>query len=264
MAPHPPPAGLTGELTVVLADDEPLAREGLRLVLATMPDVRLLAQTPDAEAALAAVEAHRPDVLLLDIQMPGMTGMELARQLERSSPPEIVFVTAFQDYAPEAFDVEAVDFVLKPVDPDRLREAIERARRRKAIRGRLAADAAAPAEPAGSAATEGRVREFWAPSRGGATRVTVANIEWIEAARDYVLLHTSLRTHIYRTTMAKLEAVLDPKTMLRVHRSAFVNAAHVTSVVQLRHGKYALKLASGAEVRVGRLYTSSVLSQLVS
>jgi two-component system LytT family response regulator len=264
MASPPLPAATTDELTVVLADDEPLAREGLRLTLAGMPGVRLLAQAPDAEAALAAVEAHRPDLLLLDIQMPGMTGMELARRLERSSPPEIVFVTAFQDYAPEAFDVEAADFVLKPVDPGRLREAIARARRRKAMRQRLSAEAQIPAEPAGDATANGHLREFWAPSRGGATRVTVANIEWIEAARDYVLLHTSLRTHIYRTTMAKLEAVLDPKTMLRVHRSAFVNAAHVTTVLQLRHGKYALKLASGAEVRVGRLYTSSVLSQLVS
>lgn len=264
MAPRPSSArDPHGELTVVLADDEPLAREGLAMALARMEGVRLLASTRDAEEAIAAVRSHGPDLLLLDIAMPGMSGMALARRLERSSPPEIVFVTAYQDFAPEAFEVEAADFVLKPVDPDRLGEAVARARRRKSVR-HLAASAEARADTPSAPAQSAYLREFWVPHRGGAVRVPVASIDWIEAARDYVLLHTALRTHIYRTTMAKLETELDPDVMLRVHRSAIVNKANVTGVNTIRPGSYALKLEGGALVRVGRLYASAVLARVMS
>jgi len=255
---------LATPLRVLIVDDEPLALDGLAMELARLEGATVVGSASNADSALDAIGRLRPDVVLLDIQMPGLSGMELARRLPPRTGPDVVFVTAFDRYAPAAFDVEAVDFVLKPVDPARLREAMMRASRRKVLR--LAAQVLLPAAeepPAAKPASEpAYLQEIWVPQRHGMVRVPMVRIEWIEAARDYVLLHTEARTYLYRATMAGLGSQVDPKVMLRAHRSAFVNAAAVVEIRTVASGGHLLRLASGAEVRVGRMYAAAIMRAL--
>lgn len=250
-------------LRVVLIDDEPLALSRLEVGFSRIADVDVVGSAADGISAAAAVARFSPDLVMLDIQMPGMNGLALARALDAAPRPDIVFVTAFDHYAPEAFAVEAVDFLLKPVQFDRLEEAVERARRRRNLR-RQAGRAAelekvveALKTPAGRYETE-----FWVPGREGLTRVQVDQIEWIEAARDYVLLHTPVRSHILRATMAAIGERLDPEAMLRVHRSAFVRTSAVREVRRPSPGRLSLILASGAEVQVGSIYARAAQAAL--
>jgi DNA-binding LytR/AlgR family response regulator len=253
-------------LRVLLADDEPLALERLQFALRGLAGVELVGAAADGEAALRLIERLRPDLVILDIQMPGATGLQVAEALPEEARPEIVFVTAFEHHAPEAFGVEATDYLLKPVRFERLRLAVERARRRRetaeaagraaeleTVVAALRSSQRPPASPGG-----GFDAELWVPGRKGLTRVPVDQIDWIEAARDYVLLHTSTRSWIMRATMGSLEKRLDPDRMMRVHRSAFVRPGAVAAVQRPGKGMLALVLADGAEVPVGPAYVGPV------
>jgi DNA-binding LytR/AlgR family response regulator len=195
---------------------------------------------------------------MLDIQMPERSGLSVAGALPLDERPEIVFVTAFEMYAVDAFDAEAADYLLKPVRFDRLRQAVERARRRRTMK-EPAAPAPASAEPAPAAS---EAISFWVPGRNGHVRVSSADLDWIEAARDYVLLHTPTRSHIHRVTMTALEEVLDPDLLTRVHRSAFVNLGRVQEVQRLGKGLISLVLRDGVVVAVGPTYVKGVLARL--
>lgn len=250
-------------LRVVLIDDEPLALSRLEVAFSKMEGAEVVGTASDGVSAAQTVAKLSPDLVMLDIQMPGMNGLALARALDATPRPDIVFVTAYDYYAPDAFAVEAVDFLLKPVQFDRLAEAVERARRRRDLR-RQAGRAAELESVVEALKTESSRydTEFWAPGREGLTRVQVDQIEWIEAARDYVLLHTPIRSHILRATMAAIGERLNPEEMLRVHRSAFVRLAAVREVRRPSPGRIALILASGAEVQVGSVYSRAVQDAL--
>ncbi len=250
-------------LRVLLIDDEPLALSRLEVAFAQIPGAEVIGTASDGLSAAAAVAELNPDLVMLDIQMPGMNGLALAKALEATSRPDIVFVTAFEHHAPEAFAVEAVDFLLKPVQFDRLREAVERARRRGELR-RQAGRAAELEEVVDALKVEAERydREIWVPGRNGLSRVQVDQIEWIEAARDYVLLHTPIRSHILRATMAGVGERMDPAQMIRAHRSAFVRLSAVREVRRPSPGRLALVLASGAEVQVGSIYARGVQDAL--
>lgn len=249
-------------LRVLLIDDEPLAVARLEVAFRAIPDVEVVGQANDGIAAAQAIAELKPDLVMLDIQMPGMNGLELARALDVSPRPEIVFVTAFERYAPEAFEVEATDFLLKPVEFERLREAVGRALRRRSLRDK--ADRAAELEQTikTQAPESPYDNELWAPGRSSLVRVPVSQIEWIEAARDYVLLHTPTRSYILRATMSALAQKLDPAVMLRVHRSAFVRLDAVSEIRRAGAGRLVLCLGSGAEVQVGSVYVSAVQQAL--
>jgi two-component system, LytTR family, response regulator len=250
-------------LRVVLIDDEPLALSRLAAGFARIDGVEVVGTAADGVSAAQAVARLAPDLVMLDIQMPGMNGLALARALDAAPRPDIVFVTAFDHYAPEAFAVEAVDFLLKPVQFDRLTEAVERARRRRDLRRQ--AGRAAELESVVEALTTEADRydtEIWVPGREGLVRVQVDQIEWIEAARDYVLLHTPMRSHILRATMAAIGARLDPAQMLRAHRSAFVRLSAVREVRRPSPGRISLVLTTGAEVQVGSIYARAVQTAL--
>jgi DNA-binding LytR/AlgR family response regulator len=239
-------------MRVLLVDDEPAALERLQALFEQIAGVEVVGVARNGREALAQVEVLRPDLVMLDIQMPELSGLSVAGALRPEARPEIVFVTAFEMYAADAFDVEAADYLLKPVRFDRLRQAVERARRRRAI---AAAAAPSPEPPADVAA-------FWVQGRNGHVKVSAADIDWIEAAKDYVLLHTPTRSHIHRATMTGLEDLLDPQLLTRVHRSAFVNLARVLEVQRLGKGLISLVLRDGVAVAVGPTYVKQVLARL--
>ena len=251
-------------MRILIVDDEPLAVERLQGCLALIEDVEVAAVATDGAQALDLARGLQPDLLLLDIQMPGVSGLQVARELA-ASPVEVVFVTALADCATEAFGLEAADYLLKPVARDRLLEAVNRARRRRsahALGQRVNALEEQIARLHARAPSEPYVREFWIRQTDGQVRVPVAEIQRIEADRDYALLHTDLRTFILRITMSELEARLDPRDLLRVHRSGFVRPEAVKKVVGHRRTKLRLHLRDGAVVDVGKSYGGRVLEAL--
>ena len=239
-------------MRVLLVDDEPAALERLQALLAQLADVTVIGSAPDGSSALKAIEAEKPDLVLLDIQMPELNGLTVAATIPVAHRPEIVFVTAFEMYAPDAFEVEAADYLLKPVRFDRLRQAIERARLRQMLRSQLTL--ITPAEAHGDG--------IWVQTRHGHVRVLLLEIDWIEAAGDYVMLHTATRSHMHRTTMSALERTLDDSRLMRVHRSTFVAPDRVREVRRTGRGLASLVLIDGVVVQVGPTYHTAVMERL--
>lgn len=243
-------------LRTLLVDDEPLALERLQVFFRDIAGAEVIGTARDGREAAEAIERLKPDLALLDIQMPEQNGLRVAATLPPEDRPEIIFVTAFEQYAPDAFEVEAADYLLKPVRFDRLWQAVERAKRRKHQRT-LAGRAETAAQPE-SAREDG----LWVPTRAGAVFVPVEAIDWIEAQRDYVMLHTATRSHILRISMRALEEKLDPGQLMRVHRSAFARPANVVEVQRLGRTINALVLRDGAIVQVGPNYSKAVAERL--
>ncbi|MFT3975811.1 MAG: response regulator transcription factor [Sphingomonas bacterium] len=249
-------------MRVLLVDDEPLAIERMRVALADMADAEVVGSAADGEEAGRQIAALDPDLVLLDVQMPGVTGMDLARRLaDAPARPELVFVTAFNDFAMEAFDVEAVDYLLKPVSFDRLRMAIDRVRRRRALPDAQVRDHAAETQPAGDG--DGPYDDgIWVPGRQGAVRVPIETIDRIEAARDYVLLNTPVRSYILRARMNDIERRIDPRRMVRIHRSHMVRIDSVVGIERPGKGALRLVLNDGANLQVGPNYQPQVVRAL--
>ncbi len=263
-------------LSTIIVDDESLARRGLALRLQQIPQVQILAECSNGQEALAAIAEHEPELVFLDIQMPGMDGFEVLSRLQADTLPMIVFVTAFDEYAVDAFKVHAVDYILKPVDEQRLQEAVARAleqreqrqsalskaRLMELVMGMTGASARSV-----EAMAQGQGRLSW-PERltirdsGAISFIRVADIEWIDAAGDYMCIHAQGKTHIMRITMKELETMLDPARFLRVHRSTIVNATGITGARSLDSGEYLLQLESGAQVKVSRGYRERVRALL--
>lgn len=245
-------------LKALIVDDEPLAVERLQILCARLPALQLVGTATDGEAALRLIDALGPDVLFLDIAMPGLTGLDVARALdEREGPaPAIVFVTAFDRFAVAAFDAAATDYLMKPVAPERLERAVER------VSARLAARAAAPAAPARDD-HRAYAREFWVPNRGELARVDVADIDRIEAERDYMRLHAGNRSWLIHETIANLEARLDPAEFLRIHRSSIVRRAAIRRLAHDGQGNWSAELAGGETLRIGRTYLASVRARVI-
>lgn len=247
-------------LRVLVVDDEPLALDRLTALFRQLPDVEVVGTAGDGIEAAAAIDRLRPDLVMLDIQMPEKSGLAVAADLAVESRPEIVFVTAFEQFAPDAFEVEATDYLLKPVRFDRLRHAVERAKRRRALH-----HAAASAQTRVTVAPDARNgfdEAIWVQTRSGSLRVPIASIDWIEAARDYVMLHTATRSHIHRATMGALQRRLDPAQLMRVHRSAFVRLDLVTGMQRHSNGSMTLTLRDTANVQVGPSYVDAVMERL--
>ena len=252
-------------MRVLLVDDESLALDRLDTFFSDIEHVEVVGRARDGDEALEKIKELTPDLVILDVQMPGKNGLRAAADIDIEPRPEIVFVTAHEHYAPDAFDVDAADYLLKPVRFDRLRQAVDRARRRRALRAAEARAGALEEEVealrAGQAPRAHDDDGFWVPERHGQRRVPIDTIDWIEAARDYVLLHTSMRSHLLRITMAALEERLAGSALLRVHRSAFVRPDKVTEV-QRSGRSLCLVLAGGASIQVGPSYVASVKAAL--
>ncbi|HEX8644163.1 MAG TPA: LytTR family DNA-binding domain-containing protein [Allosphingosinicella sp.] len=236
-------------LRVLVVDDEPLAVERLQLLLARCEGVSVAGTANDGEAALRIAEAVAPDLVLLDIAMPGMDGIDVARALSASKvPPAVIFVTAFDNFAVAAFDIAAVDYLMKPVQIERLQRALDRVRQRRS--GVPGADRTASAS--------GYVEEFWVPDQNGLVRIAAADIERITAERDYMRLHVGRRSWLIHRTIAKLEQDLDPTLFIRVHRSVMLRRDTIVGLYRDEGGHWVARLSDGAEQRIGRSHGDEV------
>ncbi len=230
-------------LRVLIVDDEPLAVERLQIVCAGLDALAVVGTASDGAAALRLIEALAPDVLLLDIAMPELDGIGVAKALAaRAIRPAIVFVTAFDGFAVEAFDLDAVDYVLKPVAPDRLQRAIARV-------------TAKAGEPRSS--TSLWAQEFWVPYRSELVRISADDIDRIDAERDYMRLHVGQRSFLLHQTIANLEARLDPERFIRLHRSTIARRDRITGLRHDGAGVWFADLTDSASVRIGRSYLSA-------
>ena len=242
-------------LKVLVVDDEPLATERLQLLLARCEGVDLVGTASDGEGAVRMAEALSPDLLLLDIAMPGLDGIDVARALaNREPPPAVVFVTAFDQFAVAAFEVAAVDYLMKPVDPQRLELALTRTRTHLERKQ----DDDAPATPRRVSGENRYLEEFWASDLTGLVRIAVRDIDRVSAERDYMRLHVGSRSWLIHHSMSALEEGLDPSIFVRLHRSAIVRRDFITGFQRNPSGRWIARLGDGTEQPVGRLYAENV------
>ena len=261
-------------IRALIVDDEELARRGLELRLATYDDVKIVAQCRNGREALQAVQELSPDLIFLDVQMPGLSGFDVLRRLSGSRMPAIIFVTAFDEYALRAFDANAIDYLLKPINDQRLADSVDRVRgallerqacehRTKLLRllcelsGReLTLDDALSDAPGEGL---GRFPRRLAIQDGRQTNcVDVEAIDWVDAAGDYMCVHAGGETYVLRGTMKRLEELLDPEVFVRVHRSAIVNRNRVRAMRAHRNGEYFLKLTCDHELKLSRKYKANL------
>lgn len=232
-------------LRTLLVDDEPLAIERMRVICSEIAGIAVIGSASDGKSALAAIRQDRPDLVLLDMTMPELDGLSVARELGAlADPPAVIFVTAHANFAVEAFDLEAVDYVLKPVTAERLERGIARVAARRGAR----------------VAGQGDwLSEFWVPNRSELLRIAASDVDRIDAERDYVRLHVgqsdgTSRSYLLLQTVSGLEARLDPERFIRLHRSTILRRDRITG---LRHdglGVWSAELADGSSVRIGRTY----------
>jgi two-component system response regulator AlgR len=238
-------------IRTMIVDDEPLAVERLQMLCAREPRIALVGTATDGEAALRLIEALKPDLVMLDIAMPLLDGIGVARAVGRMGiRPAVIFVTAFEGFAVEAFDLAAIDYMLKPVAHDRLTRAIDRVE--AALRTRATEGTPAPAEPQPDWA-----EEFWVPHRSELIRIATDQIDRIEAERDYMRLHVGSHSYLLHQTISSLEERLDPQQFVRLHRSHIVRRDHIA---RLRHdgsGVWFAALTDGNEIRIGRTFLAN-------
>ncbi|MFG1691773.1 LytR/AlgR family response regulator transcription factor [Gemmatimonadota bacterium] len=261
------------EITAVIVDDEPLARRRLARLLEREPDVRISAQCEDGTEAVQAIREQRPDIAFVDVRMPGMDGFETLQALGRDLP-WIVFVTAFAEYAVRAFEVRALDYLLKPVDPDRLAETMAR------IRGRNLDESSSERREQLPDLIEAILHERKelqealdkVPGRYGerlllkdgpnARFIRIGEIQWIEADGNYVCIHTAKDKHLIRRTISELEKTLDPNQFCRIHRSTIVNLEYVDRLSPAFSGAYYVHMKTRNELVLSRGYRSKLFGRI--
>lgn len=231
-------------LEVLLVDDEPLSRAALRRELEQFPEVRIRGECPDAHQALEEVRRRRPQVIFLDVRMPELDGLSFVRRLPADRRPAVIFVTAYDCHAVEAFEVAAADYLCKPVEAGRLRQALRRARRW------LRAEATEPDPP------------LTLHTRRGRERLDVARIDWIEAADNYVRLYAGTQIHLVRSTLREMARRLPAQRFVQIHRCTMVNLDAVMSWRSLGHGDSEVQLRDGKRLRVSRTRREQVLARL--
>ena len=247
-------------MRVVIVDDEPLARSGVRARLSRFPDMEIVGECGDGRAAAAAIRELSPDLVFLDIQMPDVNGFDVLRSLPADSLPLIIFLTAYDRYAVNAFEVHALDYLLKPIDDDRFRRSVEHAR------GRMSTHSAANLECrirkllelAGKKDVDIYEEHFATQIGRRIVIVRVEDVDWIEANGDYVTLHAGGKSHLLRQTMGWMEGKLDPKRFLRIHRSAIVHATKIRELVSLGNGEFMIRLSDGTEIKASRRYSERI------
>ena len=261
-------------IRALIVDDEPAARDAIRSLLAGDAEIHVVGECADGRSALRAIATTSPDLLFLDVQMPEMDGFTMLRQVDPARLPVVVFVTAFDQYALRAFDVHATDYLLKPFDDDRFRDAVSRAKHnvRAGQLGRLSEelrallDGVAPAAPTAAPPAPGPggpyLKRLVIKSGGRVTLLNVRDIDWIEAEGDYVKIHVGKAWHLLRETMKRLEAQFDPARFIRIHRSTIVNVERIKELQPYFRGEYVVILHDGKSLKLSRGYKEHLESVL--
>jgi two-component system LytT family response regulator len=243
-------------MKVLIVDDEPLAREGMRLLLGEEPAIESIAEARNGAEAVAAIRANRPDLVLLDVQMPEMDGFGVLRELGDESMPPVIFVTAHDEYAIQAFEVNAVDYLLKPVTRERFQQALARVRERVSVQG--ADDRHLRALLQQLTAPPRHLARVALRSAGRITFVNVEDILYVQAAENYVQLHLKAARHLLHVPIATFEASLDARMFLRIHRSLIVNATQIQELETGAHGEYVVVLKGGTRLQSSRSYSEKI------
>ncbi|NNE35765.1 MAG: response regulator transcription factor [Rhodothermales bacterium] len=248
------------KIRVLIVDDEPLARDVLRLLIEARSDVEVIGEAANGSEAVKMIEADSPDLVLLDIQMPDLTGIEVVQTIGPERMPVVVFATAYDEYALEAFEAQALDYILKPIEDDRFDRAIDRAVARiredrlGGLSDQLVNLLAAQDTTLGSGSEEQFGERIMVKDRDSVTFVKTGELDWVEAAGDYVVLHEGKKTHMLRESMTGMEKRLDPTTFVRIHRSTIVNIERIKEMKSYFHGDYIVYLHDGQELRLSRRY----------
>jgi two-component system, LytTR family, response regulator len=240
-------------LRALIVDDEPLARERIRALLAQDPDVSLAGECRNGKEAVKAIREERPDLVFLDVQMPGPDAFEVIQEVGPARMPAVVFVTAYDRYALKAFDVHAVDYLLKPFDAARFHEALRRARAQIHANGRAEAERKLAALIRELSAASG-IERLAVKSAGRVSFVGIDEIDYVEACGNYVRLHCGGERHLMRETLSGLESRLPARRFARIHRSTLVNLDRIRELQPLFHGDWAVVLRSGARLTLSRSY----------
>jgi two-component system LytT family response regulator len=262
-------------LSILIVDDEALARRGLKHRLNNIDDVEVVAEARNGREALKLIREIQPDLVFLDIQMPGLGGFDVVSDLQTEEMPAIVFVTAFDEYAIKAFEANAIDYLLKPIEDRRLREALVRVREnmdqklalrhKKTLLNLVSSITGEPVASLRDISAQGmqklrkkEISKLGIKDAGRTTWVPQEEIEWIDAAGDYMCVHACGETHIMRKTMKELEAELDSSLLQRVHRSTIVNIKKVKEMQSHINGEYFLTLESGHTIKLSRTYKNKL------
>jgi two-component system, LytTR family, response regulator len=252
-------------MRVIIADDERLAREKLRILLASEPNIKLVAECHDGQQALSAIRTYRADLLLLDIQMPGMDGFQVLSELSPEEMPVVIFTSAYDQYAIRAFEAHALDYLLKPFDQERLHHAIERARlelnksRDREITHRILDLLSQVKSEMPAPSSEGRLV---IRASGRVVFLNLSEIDWIEASANYVRLNAGKESHLFRETIGRVSERLNPNHFVRVHRSTIVNVRKIKELIPVNSGEYIVVLKNGKELSCSRSYRAALESMI--
>ncbi len=243
------------EITALIVDDEPLAREKLRMLLSRDPMFRIVHECGTGGEAIRSIYTYKPQVLFLDVQMPDVDGFKALSSIDPIARPLIVLTTAYSEYAVQAFEADVLDYLLKPFDEERLSRCVRR------IKSRLMHPAATPAHAEKNPSPD-TIDRFLVKSDGRILFFEASEIDWIEAASNYVEIHTGQQSYLVRHTMNELEKKLNPKQFLRIHRSFIVNLSKIRGVQPCNSGEYMVRLQSGKELPSSRGYRDNLASIL--
>jgi two-component system LytT family response regulator len=241
-------------LRVIVIDDEELARERVRTLLSEHPDVEIVGECGNADEAIAAIHAHEPDLIFVDLQMPEMTGLEMLQEIDTTRLPLVVFVTAHDQYAVEAFRANAVQYLLKPIDRDEFRAAMARVRQLTPSRR---------VDPPHQVKETGLnpspfLKRVVVKARGRTLLLKMASIDWFESYGNYVRVHTGRQRYLLRQTMTALEATLNPHEFVRIHRTTIVNLESVAEIITGTRGEHNVILRDGTSLILSRFYRNRI------
>jgi len=242
------------KIAVMIVDDEPLARHGLREIFEEEKDIVIIAESSDGEEAVEHIKKYKPDVLFLDIQMPEMNGFDVVKSLKAEELPLVVFVTAYDEYAIKAFSANALDYILKPYDAERIHSSLHRVREMIRLKQTASYSERMMEALKSFQSTSTYIERISIRSAGKIYFVNIEEILWIEAAADYIYIHTKNGKHTTRETIGTIELQLDPSKFIRIHRSSIVNLNAVRELQPEHHGDYTAILDQGIKLTVSRKY----------
>jgi two-component system, LytTR family, response regulator len=254
---------------IVIADDERLARKKLQLLLESEPQVTVVAECQDGRQAVSAINSLRPDVLLLDIQMPDLNGFQVLEEVSPQEMPVVIFTSAYDQYAIRAFEAHALDYLLKPFDRERLHQAIERARfelrnsKNREITHRLL-DLLSQMKPGNVSTPPDSQNRLVVKSKGRVVFLSLDEIDWVEAAANYVRLNAGKESYLFRETISRTLERLNPNQFIRVHRSTIVNVRKIKELIPVNSGEYIVVLKSGKELSCSRGYRANLQRMIAS